>query len=186
MKRLRNGAAAAMLLAGSASAASEEVYSYNSSGGWQVTHYVHFQTTSPDPTDSWTYGVLPSPQFSLSAPYSLTIPSGTACFEVETQPFNYSTQANDTRIWVYDLTTQKYRALDDDNGQGAYSKARVFLSGYSSIQLQFASKTAAYFGVKFEYKIKRLIVSEASCTTGQALPWVKRVGFDSYYSANVN
>jgi hypothetical protein len=174
--------AATLLLSVSAQAA-REYYMYDGASTWETVNYVNFYTFVNPGVDHW-----PMTAFQGATPvkyydYSLGIPSGTACFEIETQAAEGDAASNDTRIWTYD---GGFKSLDDDSGPGLYSKARAFLSGSAKVVLWFAAYSANYNTMKFETRIRRLNLAEAACTTGQALPWIKKVNATTTYSGNAN
>jgi hypothetical protein len=178
------GIAAALLLAVSAHSA-REYYMYDGASTWETVNYVNFYTFVNAGVDHW-------PRYPFSGgdelkyyDYSLTIPSGTACFEIETQAAEDDVTNNDTRIWTWD-GTNGFRSLDDDSGPGWYSKARAFLSGDSKLSLWFAAYSSTHNTMKFETRIRRLPLGESSCTTSQSLPWIKQVNNTTSYSANAN
>lgn len=100
------------------------------------------------------------------------IPSTTGnCFELET--LNGTFANPDTRIWVFDGTN--YRNLNDDFGGTLLTKGRLWLGPGVDYVTHVEAFSTAYNSMDFRLKVKRLDVTEAACTTGQAtIPWAKQ------------
>jgi len=173
---------ACSLLAVSAHSA-REYYKYDGASTWETVNYINFYTTVNPGVDHWETGSFSTTSGVKYYDFSLSIPSGTACFEIETQAAEGDPSSNDTRIWTYD---GGFKSLDDDTGPGLYSKARVFLSGSAKVPIWFAAYSSNYNTMKFETRIRRLNLAEASCTTGQSLPWIKKANAVITYSGNAN
>lgn len=124
-------------------------------------------------------------------PYKIEVGSSEGiCYEMNTgRPTYHPTATGDTRFWIYDFNTGAYRSLDDDGGDGAYSLGRAFLKGPSSawVSIYTAAYSTNYHDMHFGLYIKRLNLTEAQCTTGQAtVPWVKVVNGVMTFSPNAN
>jgi hypothetical protein len=93
------------------------------------------------------------------------------CIELETTS---STNA-DTRIWLFDGST--YHNINDDFGGTHQSKARFWMLGSGLdyvIHVRSFAGGVAYDNMTFFLNVTRRDISEAACTTGQAvIPWAK-------------
>jgi hypothetical protein len=173
--------AGALLLLASASFG-REYYEYDGTNNLVLDNYVNFYTSVNAGTDHWpmyTFGAYNVKYYD----FAIGNTSGAACYEIETIPTDNDVSNYDSRIWTYNGS---WKSLDDDNGQGLYSKARAFLNGSANLVLWFSAYSDKYNTMKFEATIKRLNLAEAACTTGQSLPWIKISGGVTTYSANAN
>lgn len=180
---LRKGIVMAALLAASAASA-REYYQYTGNGGtWETVNYINFYTSSHSGSDQYPMYPFNGGSTKLKyIDYEISIPNSSGCYQVETMRY-WSIATSDTRIWTYNGA---FKSLDDNSGANGGAKARIWLSGNAKEVLWVAAKKEGENTTRFEFKVNKLNLGEASCTTGQGLPWVKNVNGVKTYSANAN
>ena len=180
---LRKGIVMAALLAASAASA-RDYYQYTGNGGtWETVNYINFYTSASGSTDQYSTYPFDGGATQLKFyDYEISIPNSTGCYQVETMRY-WDLANSDTRIWTYNGS---FKSLDDNSGANGGSKARIWLSGNAKEILWVAAKNSLANVTRFEFKVNKLNLGEASCTTGQGLPWVKNVNGVKTYSANAN
>jgi hypothetical protein len=96
-----------------------------------------------------------------------TYNSHAQCFDI----FTSGDGTGDTRIWVYDTTINDYRSLNDD-GNGLYSHARIWISPPSNggryVSPVISAYSSTYNAMKFNLLIVKMKSSttETQCTSG--------------------
>jgi hypothetical protein len=92
------------------------------------------------------------------------------CIELETTSIDPNP---DTRLWISDGSS--LTNLNDDFNGTLLSKARVWLGPGVDLVTQVAAYSTGSNSINFRLKAKRLDITEAACTTGQAtIPWAKQ------------
>ena len=182
--------AVSMALAPMSQASGTRFY-HSGTNAWMTYEYIDFLATGGAGHDAqWaTYNFAGTPLKYF--PYKLEVGSSEGiCYEISTgRPDFYPAATGDTRLWIYDFNTGAYKSLDDDGGDGNYSKGRAFLKGPNSawVSIYTAAFSTFYHDMHFGMFINRLNLTEAQCTTGQAVvPWVKVVNGVMTFSANAN
>lgn len=190
-KTLRAGAFCALAMGAAAHAQNSEVMRNNNlAGDWSRWSYVDFGTTTiaghaNHPTG--TFGGVGGLKYKSLQLDGGNLISGQQCFEVFTAaPTFLPGVTADTRIWITShLGSPTPRPLND-NSNGTFSAARVWLKGApgSYVNLAVAAKNAGWNTMHFNLVVRQLPLTEASCTTGQAKPWVKVINGTMTISAN--
>lgn len=143
--------------------------------------YVDFSTTTTNgfPHPVKTLGGVPGLKtkfLQLSHNGSSGVPG--QCFTVNTalprNIVNPPTQM-DTRLWIAShLGSTTPISLADDNAGNRHFIARVWLKGTNDyVNFYVAAFSTAFNNIHFDLRVNQEPLTEADCTTGQTLPWVK-------------
>jgi hypothetical protein len=159
---------------------------------WTSYQYVNFAAHASTGENYPIVGVNPSNPSSIYFPLDFMSNSTTGhCYEIETKQATYAN--GDTRIWVTGYSGnppyQGFPSLDDDSGDGYYSKARLWIAKgnvSTSVQLGILPYSSSYSTMDFSVRVTRLAISESSCTTNSGLPWLKKVGDAAMVFGNQN
>jgi hypothetical protein len=168
----------------------------NATNDWSRWSYVDFATTTIAghagiPTS--TFGGNAGVRFKFLQLDNGNTLNNTQCFEVMTgAPTFLPGTVSDTRLWIVTGlgSFANPRGLNDDidlANNNRYSRARVYLKGApgSFVVLAVAAYDAVNWNnIHFNLVVNQLPLSEAACTTGQALPWVKLINGNMTISNN--
>ena len=108
------------------------------------------------------------------------------CFELSTSAPRFMPGAlADTRIWLLNGASPVGIHDDITGVQNPYSNARFWLSGPNSfLNIAVAAFSPASNTAHFAINVRHLPLSEANCTTNQAMPWVKAINGNVSVSPN--